>query len=53
MWKSEFKKEETKSLDKWRYKEMWLLDYVRRYGNKAIKEKESKQKRETALRSLI
>lgn len=32
IWKSECKKEEKKSLDKWRYKEIWLLDYVRRYG---------------------
>lgn len=48
MWKSECEKEEKKSLDKWRYKEIWLLDYVRRYGNNTTKEKESKQRRETA-----
>lgn len=42
------KKEEKKSLDKWRYKEIWLLDYVRGYGNNATKVKGSKQNRETA-----
>lgn len=42
------KREEKKSLDKWRYKEIWLLDYVREYGNNATKQKGSKQKRETA-----
>lgn len=48
MWKSECEKDEKKSLDKWRYKEILFLDYVRRYGNNATKEKESKQKREIA-----
>lgn len=48
MWKTECEKEEKKSLDKWKYKEIWLLDYVMRYGNNATKEKASKQKRETA-----
>lgn len=47
MWKTECEKEEKKSLDKckWKYKEIWLLDYVMRYGNNATKEKESKQKK--------
>lgn len=48
MWKSECEKEEKKSLDKWRYKEIWLLDYVRRYGNNVTKEKESKQNRKNS-----
>lgn len=26
MWKSDCEKDEKKSLDKWRYKEIWLLD---------------------------
>lgn len=47
-WKSECEKDEKKSLDKWRYKEIWLLDYVRRYGNNTTKEKESKRIKETA-----
>jgi hypothetical protein len=39
MWKTECEKEEKKSLDRWRYKEIWLLDYVRKYGNSVIKER--------------
>lgn len=42
MWKLECEKEEKKLLDKWRYKEIWFLDYVRWYGNNIIKEKELK-----------
>lgn len=29
MWKLDCEKEEKKSVDRWRYKEIWLLDYVR------------------------
>lgn len=39
MWKMECEKEEKKLLDKWKYKEIWFLDYVMRYGNNVIKEK--------------
>lgn len=30
-------------MDRWRYKEIWLLDYVRKYGNSCIKENAPKQ----------
>lgn len=43
MWKLDCEKEEKKSVDRWRYKEIWLLDYVRKYGNSCIKENAPKQ----------
>ena len=44
MWKSACEKEEKKSIDRWRYKEIWQLDYVRKYGKTVIKENTSKWK---------
>lgn len=38
MWKLDCEKEEKKLVDCWWYKEIWLLDYVRKYGNSCIKE---------------
>ena len=43
MLKLDCKKEEKKSVDRWRYKEIWLLDFVRKYGNSCIKENAPKQ----------
>jgi hypothetical protein len=43
MWKSDCEKEEKKSLKRWRYKEIWQLDYVRKYGKTVIKEKINKR----------
>jgi hypothetical protein len=43
MWKSDCEKEEKKSLERWRYKEIWQLDYVRKYGKTVIKEKINKR----------
>lgn len=43
MWGIDKEKEENKSVHQWRYKEIWLLDYVRKYGNSCLKENAPKQ----------
>ncbi|XP_062604091.1 uncharacterized protein LOC134265884, partial [Saccostrea cucullata] len=43
MWKSDCEKREKRAHDKWRMKEIWQLDYVRKYGNNIVKEKSQKK----------
>ena len=37
LWKTECKKEEDRSFNRWRYAETWLLDYANKYGMDLIK----------------
>jgi hypothetical protein len=38
-WKADCDKEEKRSMERWRCKEIWYLDYIRKYGHNVIKEK--------------
>lgn len=49
MWKADCEKEEKRSQDRWRMKEIWQLDYVRKYGNSIVKEKIQKKPKENLL----
>lgn len=49
MWKVDCEKEEKGSQDRWRMKEIWQLDYVRKYGNSIVKEKNQKKPKENVL----
>lgn len=46
MWKADCEKEEKISQDRWRMKEIWQLDYVRKYGNSIGKDKNQKKPKE-------
>lgn len=48
-WKADCEKEEKRSQDRWRMKEIWQLDYVRKYGNSIVKEKNQKKPKENVL----
>lgn len=51
MWKSDCEKEEKRSQERWRIKEIWQLDYVRKYGNNIMKEQnQRKPKRKPAIK---
>lgn len=42
MWKVDCDREE-KPVSRWRFKEIWMLDYERKYRNVVVKEKKKKQ----------
>lgn len=45
-WKVNCEKEEKRSQDRWRMKEIWQLHYVRKYGNSIVKNKNQKKPNE-------